>query len=79
MADDIVTRLRECWCAPSFASRRLVDPACDHDGLRSEAADEIERLRLACHYLAGWVSYDNPDVDPHTAVKVAYTKVARSE
>ena len=45
MATDIVTRLRECWCADGFANRGLVDPACDHDGVRAEAADEIERLR----------------------------------
>lgn len=43
--DDIVTRLRGCWCGDGFANRGLVDPACDHDGVRAEAADEIERLR----------------------------------
>ena len=42
---DIVTRLRECWCHPGWRDRGLVDPACDHDGVRAEAADEIERLR----------------------------------
>ena len=42
---DIVSRLRECWCHPGWRDRGLVDPACDHDGVRAEAADEIERLR----------------------------------
>ena len=42
---DLVTRLRGCWCADSFVVRGLVDSACDHDGVRAEAADEIERLR----------------------------------
>ena len=45
MANDIVFRLRECWCSDAFSDRGLVDPACDHDGVRAEAADEIERLR----------------------------------
>lgn len=45
MSDDIVTRLRGCWCGDGFANRGLVDPECDHDGVRADAADEIERLR----------------------------------
>lgn len=45
MADDIVTRLRDCWCSIDYTVRNLVDPACDHNGVREEAADEIERLR----------------------------------
>lgn len=45
MSDDIVTRLLECWCAEDYTKRHLVDPACDHDGVRQEAAEEIESLR----------------------------------
>lgn len=45
MTDDIVTRLRECWCSIDYTSRSRIDPECDHDGVRAEAADEIERLR----------------------------------
>lgn len=43
--DDLVARLRECWCHTGWLDRGLVDPACDHDGVRAEAAEEIERLR----------------------------------
>lgn len=46
MNDDIVTRLRECWCPEAISDRGLFDPACDHDGVLGEAADEIERLRM---------------------------------
>lgn len=45
MSDDIVTRLRECICHEGFVKNNRVDPKCDHDGLRADAADEIERLR----------------------------------
>jgi len=54
MSDDIVTRLRQCWCHEGFKMNNRVDPKCDHDGVRAEAANallahdaEIERLRRA--------------------------------
>lgn len=63
VSDDIVIRLR---------GRRGNAPAlCD------AAADEIERLRLACHYLAGWLSYHG--VEPKEAVEIAYEKAVRGE
>ena len=52
MATDIIARLRECWCGDGFTNRGLVDPACDHDGVRAEAADEIERLQQVADDLA---------------------------
>ena len=63
MSDDIVTRLRAKY------SGQL--PIC------AEAADEIERLQLACHYLAGWLSYHG--IDPKEAVKIAYEKAVGYE
>lgn len=48
---NIVERLRECWCSSAFSDRGLVDPLCDHDGVREEAADEIEKLREQNEYL----------------------------
>ena len=77
VSDDIVTRLRACWCDDAFRDRGRVDPACDHDGVRDEAADEIERWRLACHFLAGWLSYYG--IDPKEAVKIAYEKAVGYE
>ena len=44
-SDDIVTRLRECWCSIDYTARGRIDPCCNHDGWLEEAADEIERLR----------------------------------
>lgn len=44
MSDDIVTRLRECWCPEDVSDYGILEP-CNHDGVRAEAADEIERLR----------------------------------
>ena len=61
--DDIVDRLRKCYCGEGFANRGLVDPACDHDGVRAEAADEIESLRQLAdnlvHHLQGYVCHCN--------------------
>ena len=79
MTDNIVTRLRACWCSDAFSDRGLVDPACDHDGVRAEAADEIDRLRLACHFLAGWLSYHDQEIDTKKAVKIAYKKAVKHE
>lgn len=64
--DDIVIRLRKCWCSDAHRSRQLVDPECDHDGLRSEAADEIERLRQMVDTF-------------HKLAKHFYEQVVRSE
>ena len=75
MSDDIVTRLRR--------HSHTEYPMGDGQVFRlkmpvlSEAADEIERLRLACHYLAGWLSYHG--VEPKEAVKIAYEKAVGYE
>ena len=45
MTRDLVARLRDCWCTDDYVKRGLGDPNCDHDGIREEAAEEIERLR----------------------------------
>lgn len=48
-----------------------------HETLAWRAADEIERLWLACHYLAGWISYHDKDIDPKEVVKTAYEKAVK--
>ena len=63
MNDDIVTRLRDT----GFCGVRA----------QQEAADEIERLRLACHYLAGWISCHEHDIDPKQVVQTAYETAVR--
>ena len=66
VSDDIVTRLRGCWCGDGFANRGIVDPACDHDGVRADAADEIERLRADVKRWRNWAEeyfYTDPDCE----------------
>lgn len=70
MTDDIVTRLRE-------AHKNTDEVASVF--LTNEAADEIERLRFACHFLAGWLSYHDQEIDPKKAVKIAYKKAVKHE
>ena len=68
MSDDIVTRLRDI---------AVMTDDKKHETLGWKAADEIERLRLACHYLAGWLSCHG--IDPKEAVKIAYEKAVGFE
>jgi len=75
MTDDIVTRLRECWCANAFSDRGKVDPACDHDGVRAEAADEIEYLRsemenVNSEYNKLWRKYEQALKDNSTLIHI---------
>ena len=63
MTDDIVSRLRDT----GFCGVRA----------QQEAADEIERLRLACHFLAGWISYHDRTIDAKEAVATAYDKAGQ--
>lgn len=53
--DDIVTELRTCHCHDGYKSRNLIDPSCEaHNGLKADAADEIERLRAELDSQTQW-------------------------
>ena len=57
MHEEIVARLRKCWCSDAFSDRGRVDPLCDHNEIREEAADEIEKLRMLGTQLLNAVDY----------------------
>lgn len=57
MTDDLLTALRTCHCIDAYKVRGLIAPDCEaHDGLKAEAADEIERLRTALALAVGEMS-----------------------
>lgn len=64
MTNDIVTRLRDWHTEWDWY-------------LPDQAADEIERWRLACHFLAGWLSFYG--IDGKEAVEIAYEKAVTYE
>ena len=71
MNDDIVTRLREHAEDEAMPGNDWL-----RDAMR-DGANEIERLRLACHFLAGWITFYDRTIDAKGAVETAYEKSVR--